>query len=75
LRGLGVQVPPPDRTGSAAGVAEVRYFASEDLTVANQIAVTLAPFNSSKPLAVVSLTNLATRPSPGTMEVGLDLDR
>ena len=73
LRGLGVQVPPPVEVDSAARLAEVRYFATDDLAVANQVAAALAPFNRGKPLAIVPLTNLATKPAPETMEVWLNL--
>jgi len=75
LRAMGVQAPPSEQIASAKGLAEARYFFPEDKPVAEQVATTLSAFNGDKKLGVLYVANVPVKPSPGTIEVWLDLNR
>jgi hypothetical protein len=75
LRAMGVQAPPSEQIASAKGLAEARYFFPEDKPVAEQVATTLSTFNGDKKLGVLYVANVPVKPSPGTIEVWLDLNR
>jgi hypothetical protein len=75
LRAMGVQAPPSEQIASAKGLAEARYFFPEDKPVAEQVATTLSAFNGDRKLGVLYVANVPVKPSPGTIEVWLDLNR
>ena len=75
LRDADVQTPPAEQVASAAGLAEVRCFWPEDLPVAEQVATALGSFAPDGKLKVVPLYKFAVKPSPGTIEVWLDLSK
>ncbi len=75
LRAMGVQAPPSEQIASAKGLAEARYFFPEDKPVAEQVATALSAFNGDRKLGVLYVANVPVKPSPGTIEVWLDLNR
>ncbi|MBV8187726.1 MAG: hypothetical protein JOY64_26145 [Alphaproteobacteria bacterium] len=74
LLALSFQVPPPQQVASAAKTAEVRVFWQEDLPMAKLVADSLGAFNGNKPLQVRELFDFASKPSPGSIEVWIDLN-
>ena len=75
LDALQVQTPPGEHVDTAAKLAEVRYFWGDDKPMAEQIAAQLSACNAAVALKVAALTSFPNRPSPGTIEVWLDLTR
>jgi len=74
LRAIDFQVPSAERVASAKGLAEIRYFNTEDKTASLQAAEALARFNGGTRLRVLGLTNYPKKPAPGVIEAWLDLD-
>jgi hypothetical protein len=77
LLNIGVQTPPAEELASARGKAEVRYYWTSDVPVAQQVAVALGKFTrDGKPLRLTPLTDFppAAKAKTTTIEVWLDLD-
>lgn len=77
LLNIGVQTPPAEELASARGKAEVRYYWTSDVPVAQQIAVALGKFTrDGKPLRLTPLTDFppAAKAKATTIEVWLDLE-
>jgi hypothetical protein len=77
LRTLDVYVAPEQGLPGAQGLAEIRFFYEEDRAAANRIAATLRAGLAVAPasFSIVPLLDYPTLPTPGTIEVWIDLGR
>lgn len=75
LRQLGVQAPGAESVARAPTAPEVRVFFPADFGVANYVADQLSDFNGGRKLAVRTLYDFKVRPTPGTIEVWIDLKK
>jgi hypothetical protein len=69
----GFQVPPTQALTRAAGMAEVRYFRSEDEAMARLAADEIGRALGGRRIAVRSMLDFEIKPASGVIEAWLDL--